>query len=87
MSSASPFVKTRQRNRTFSPPVTDLSVSVCTEGFFHFSVFDACAQQKEVMDVMGGEMICTGALKGHMMSTREEKPKLNLQSKCSSASS
>lgn len=34
-----------------------------------------------------GEMICTGALKGHMMSTREEKPKLNLQSKCSSASS
>lgn len=53
MSSESPFVETRQRNRTFSPPVTDPSVSACTEGCFHFSAFDTRAHQKMVMDVMG----------------------------------
>lgn len=80
MSSESPFVKTRQRNRTFSPPVTDLSGSVCTEGCFHFSVFDTCAQQKEVMDVMGRDDLHRCSEGSHDVNQRgETKTKFAIQ--------
>ena len=34
-----------------------LSVFLCTEGCFHFSIFATCAQQGVVMDVMGSDYL------------------------------
>lgn len=59
MSLESPFVNTRQRNRTFSPPV-------CTEGCFLFFC-RVCRRWWR----WWGVMIYTGSQNGHMMSTRE----------------